>query len=367
MEFHSMEDFLLEKIKELIEEKEKSGREIGQEKIEKMVEKMYSPEMIDKFSNTMYESLINQASIMYEEHRLEQQEFEARLQMRWLDAFYGLKSVITISEEIGMGVINEFLEKSKDDDGVSTIPLEYDIAFKLHGKSVVVSKEILTLLQSGYSDAAISRWRTLHEISVILNLITDTLQNNTNLAKELAIRFYKRSIVEEFKIEKIDSKRSLEEFIGLKAQVDEIKKSYGEKFIYEEYEWARPVLPKIKGRIYFSNLEKKTRSTKLTSYYKMANNQIHSTSFGLYKSFGDMYDSGTGVIFGPSNYGLSIPGQLTIISIIRSTSSLLAVDLNLDKIMMISILQKFFERYSSVFDDIQTNIEKEEEIMEKEK
>ena len=189
MEFHSMEDSLFKQIDEAIEEKEKIGEKIEQKKIEEMVEKMYSPEMINKYSDPMYESLINQAPIMYEEHRLEQQEFESRLQMRWLDAFYGLKSVITISEEIGMGLIDEFLEKSKNDDGTSSVPLEYDIAFKLHGKSVVVSKEILTLLQSGYSDAAISRWRTLHEISVILNLITDTLRNNTNLAKELAIRF----------------------------------------------------------------------------------------------------------------------------------------------------------------------------------
>jgi len=34
--------------------------------------------------------------------------------------------------------------------------------------------------------------------------------------------------------------------------------------------------------------------------------------------------------------------------------------------MIISVLQKFFERYSSVFDDIQTRIEREEEEMKKE-
>ncbi|MFC0616182.1 DUF5677 domain-containing protein [Enterococcus faecalis] len=361
MVFHSMEDFLFKQIEDGIKEKEKAGKKVEYEKIEEMLEKIYSPEMINKYSDPMYKSLINQAPTMYEEHRLEQQEFESRLQMRWLDAFYGLKSVITISEEIGIGLIDEFLEKNKNEDGTRSVPLEYDIIFKLHGKSVVVSKEIFLLLQSGYSDAAISRWRTLHEISIILCLITDTLKKNASLAKELVIRFYNRSIVEEFKIEKIDNKSNPEEFASLKAQVEEIRNNYGKKFIYEDYEWARPALPKIKGRIYFSDLEKKTDNTELASYYKMANNQIHSTSFGLYKSFGDMFDSGIGVVFGPSNYGLSIPGQLTIISIIRSTSSILTVDTTLDKIMMISTLEKFFEKYSSVFDDIQTNIEKEEE------
>lgn len=93
----------------------------------------------------------------------------------------------------------------------------------------------------------------------------------------------------------------------------------------------------------------------------MANNQIHSTSFGLYESFGDIYDSDIGVVFGPSNYGLSIPGQLTIISIIQCTSALLNVEPTLDKIMLISVLAKFLDNYSNVFDEIQINIEKEEE------
>ena len=84
--------------------------------------------------------------------------------------------------------------------------------------------------------------------------------------------------------------------------------------------------------------------------------------------FGNIYDSDIGVVFGPSNYGLSIPGQLTIISIIKCTSTLLNIEPTLDKIMMISVLGKFLKNYSNVFDDIQTNIEREEEdIREAEK
>jgi hypothetical protein len=364
MEFHSLETGLFEQLEQIIKKKDKSGKKLDEKKIVEMIEELYSPEMISKFSEPVYDSLINQAPIMYEEHRLEHLEFEARLQARWLYAFYGLKSVITISEEIAMGLIDEFLEDKKREDGQYFVPLEYDIAFKLQGKAVVVSKEILTLLQAGYADAAISRWRTLHEISVILGLITDSLKNNKDIAKKIAIRFYNRSIVEEFKIVKnqnLKAENKSEEYFDLKAQVEEIKRNYGEKFIYEDYEWARPALANINGKIYFSHLEEKTENTALMLYYKMANNQIHSTSFGLYESFGDIYDSDIGVVFGPSNYGLSIPGQLTIISIIQCTSALLKLDPTLDKIVLISVLGKFLDNYSNIFDDIQTNIEKEEE------
>lgn len=371
MEFHSLETGIFEQLNQIIEDKEELGEKVSEEKITKMIEEMYSPEMINELSQSVYDSLIGQAPIMYEEHRLGQLEFEARLQMQWLNAFYGLKSVITISEEIGMGLIDEYLEDKKREDGRYFVPIEYDIAFKLQGKAVVVSKEILMLLKAGYADAAISRWRTLHEISVVLSLITDSLKNNKGIAKKIAIRFYNRSIIDEFKILKNQNHKTenkSDEYFGLKNKVEEIKRNYGKKFIHEDYEWARPALANINGKIYFSHLEEKTENTALTSYYKMANNQIHSTSFGLYESFGNIYDSDIGVVFGPSNYGLSIPGQLTIISIIKCTSTLLNIEPTLDKIMMISVLGKFLKNYSNVFDDIQTNIEREEEdIREAEK
>lgn len=202
MDFHSLETGIFEQLNQIIEDKEKLGEKVTEEKITEMIEEMCSPELINELSEPIYDSLISQAPIMYEEHRLEQLEFEARLQMKWLNAFYGLKSVITISEEIGMGLIDEYLEDKQRKDGRYFVPIEYDIAFKLQGKAVVVSKEILMLLQAGYADAAISRWRTLHEISVILGLITASLKNNKDTAKKIAIRFYNRSIVEEFKIVK---------------------------------------------------------------------------------------------------------------------------------------------------------------------
>lgn len=368
MDFHSMQNSFLKELEKAILEKEKEGIEVSEEKIESIINKIYSKEMIDEYSEPVYNTLINQAPIMYEEHRLEELEFESRLQMRWLNAFYGLKSVITISEEISMGIIDEYLEGKKRDDGTYIVPFEYDMAFKLHGKSIVVSKEIFTLLKSGYSDAAISRWRTLHEISVVLALITDCIENNKDRAQELADRFYNRSIIEEYKIKKNRKKMNKEErdiLEKLKKDFWDIEKKYGTKFINEDYEWARIVLPEVNGRIYFSHLEKKTKNTELTPYYKMANSQIHSTSFGLHQSFGDMDGSGIGVVYGPSNYGLSIPGQLTIISIIRSTTSLLLVDVTLDKAVNVSILKRFFENYSTIFSDIQLEIEKEEEEMRK--
>lgn len=47
---------------------------------------------------------------MVEEERLVKQEFESRLQLRWLTAFYDLSSVIKISEETAGDVIDDYME-----------------------------------------------------------------------------------------------------------------------------------------------------------------------------------------------------------------------------------------------------------------
>ncbi|MDT3393302.1 MAG: DUF5677 domain-containing protein [Bacillota bacterium] len=360
MDFRSLEKDLLEQIKSIVLKEMKAGRTVKEDKIEEMLNLMYSKKMIQQYAKPLYDSFISNAPEMYEEHRLEKVEFEARLQQRWLKAFYGLESVITISEEAGMGIIDEYVEDKKREDGTYRIPIEYDVVFKLHAKSVVVSKEILTLLQAGYSDAGISRWRTLHEISVILGIFTFYLQNNEKMAKELAIRFYKRSIIEEYKIERNEMEVDTKDFRSLSRENEKIKEEYGEKFIYENYEWLRPIFKKSKKRIFFSDLERKNKNTNLSKYYKMANSQIHSTSFGLYDSFGDMGNSNTGAVYGPSNYGLSIPGQLTIISMISCTTSLLSLNTTLDKLTLITTLKMFFDQYSTIFDDIQRKIEEDE-------
>lgn len=366
MDFYKFENSAFEIINNMIEEKEKIGETVGQEKIDELVAKMYSSETISEISTPLYETLISNAPKMYEEHRLEQTEFESRLQMRWLDAFYGLKSVITICEEIGMSLIDEFLEGKEQDSGKFLVPLEFDILFKLQAKSVVVSKEILTLLKSGYPDAALSRWRTLHEISVVLSIIANCLKDDEQLevAKELAIRFYDRSILEEYNIKNIESERNtegLKEFESIKEKKIEIEEKYGKSF-RQEYEWARPVFSEINRKIYFSDLEGKSERDMLSSYYKRANSQIHSTSFGLYGSLGNIYDEkvdSIGTVFGPSNYGLSIPGQLAIISLTVCTTHILTIEPTLDKLMMCQTLQTFVEEYANIFDGVQEQIFKE--------
>ncbi|MEC3641306.1 hypothetical protein P9167_21375, partial [Bacillus halotolerans] len=66
-------------------------------------------------------------------------------------------------------------------------------------------------------------------------------------------------------------------------------------------------------------------------------------------------------LFGASNYGLSLPGQLTGISLSQITTSLILLEPNLDSLIMGATLQKMLDDCKSIFDEIQNEIVNEEQ------
>ncbi|MEB7397813.1 hypothetical protein [Staphylococcus epidermidis] len=82
----------------------------------------------------------------------------------------------------------------------------------------------------------------------------------------------------------------------------------------------------------------------------------------MYNSLGNIKDEKIrqiGYIFGPSNYGLLILGQLTLISLIQISISLLKIDGNIDRLIRMSIFNKFANTAISEFDNIQNKLKEE--------
>lgn len=82
-----------------------------------------------------------------------------------------------------MKLIDEYTEEN---DRNSRLDLIMNVLFKLHSRSIQMSKEILTLLRNGYPDGALTRWRSLHESNVIFKLLT--LKNCTNFKSFFALK-----------------------------------------------------------------------------------------------------------------------------------------------------------------------------------
>lgn len=353
-----------EKLKQIMNDE----KTVKEEDLEKLFEKLYSSEVIEKISDPIYQTLIQTAPQMVEEDRLLTQEFESRLQQRWLTAFYNLSSVIKLSEETAMDIIDEYMEtkatsiNKQDEYQVSIV---FDVLLKLYSKAITLSKEILLLLKSGYSDGAMSRWRSLHECNIYFSILSLNY-NNRKFTENIVYKYLDYSKIEKYqelmKYQKIDEefKINSDDYKMIKSDYCDVLKQHGDEFS-KPYSWAKELFPK-KSRIYFSDLEKMAGIDHLSIYYKQASYHIHASPTGIYNNLGSIKDEKIrqiGYIFGPSNYGLSIPGQLTLISMIQISISLLKIDGNIDRLIRMSIFNKFANNGINEFDNIQNDLKEE--------
>ncbi|MED1059715.1 DUF5677 domain-containing protein [Bacillus mycoides] len=366
MSLNTFENELGNMVKKVVGEKLKNGEEIDEDKLLSAIKGVYSTENIDKYASPLYTTFKQTAPQMVEEERLIRQEFESQLQLRWLDALYDLASVIKLAEEYAMAIIDEYTEAyAKVKNNKYSVSVTFDVLMKLFAKAVVISKEIYTLLKSGFSDGAMSRWRSLHECSVYFHNLTLRYKDK-EFTKDLICKFVDYSIVEDYqeltKYRKKDSDFEIDriEADNIEKEYNAILKKHGNNF-YKPYSWAKTLFPS-KDRIYFSDLEKLAGIDHLAIYYKQANYHVHASPTGLYNSLGNIQDERVhqyGYVFGPSNYGLSIPGQLTIISLTQIAGALLLLNPNMDRLIMANVLKKYTDNATLEFDRVQNEIEQE--------
>ncbi|WP_257009736.1 DUF5677 domain-containing protein [Evansella halocellulosilytica] len=367
MGLKDLEDVLMQEIDRILVEKKQQGKEISESKFDSAIKNIYSKNSINQQAELIFKSLKESAPKMVEEERLVHQEFKSRLQLQWLNPMHNLASLIKIAEETGIDIIDDYLESTNQQNFESySVSETFDVLIKIYAKAIVISKEVYTLLNSGFSDGAMSRWRSLHELNVYFQNLTKHYGDEDFTKK--VIRLYKDYSAVEFYQELKNYHKKDKNFKIDQEDYNKIIKDYklvlqihGNEFM-KPYSWARLLLEK-KGKIYFSDLEKNVGVDHLAVYYKQANYHIHASPTGLYESLGDMKINGEsqyGAVFGPSNYGLSIPGQLTAISLVQITSSILLLESNIDRLVRCVILQKFLDITLDEFDEVQTNMEDKE-------
>lgn len=286
-------------------------------------------------------------------------KFRSQLNRRWAPALSSLSLMIELSTRVG----TEAWPTAKRDE-TSSSALS-DVLFRLHGQGVKIGKEVLTLLRAGYADAAIARWRTLHETAVVGAFIAE-------FGEECAIRFLAHQIVGEYRA----AVRYQEAAPGLgftpipeselevlgeahKAALDE----YGKEF-RGDYGWSSTFMKK--RPITFAALERVVEMDHLRPFYGLASERVHTTSQSLLYQLASPPDGV--LLIGPSNYGLADPGQLTGFTITLLTALLTGIAASLDVLMGARMLQLLAEETADLFVRIQLDLETEEtEFQDREK
>lgn len=304
----------------------------------------------------IFENLIKDMPMTLEEERSERKEFEKRLENTWEEGFDYLEALIVLTVELSTALLEVENTNKETFEKI-------DFLIKIHSNAIVISKEILLLLKSGFVDGAMARWRSLHEANVIFHVVSSTYVNDGEMFSEIKQRYLDYSTVDEY--QRFVPNQEIESDVKRKRHIDneyrKTRKKYGNNFS-KPNGWAYPLFSKEKEKITFWDLEKLADYESTNVYYKEANHHVHISSIGINESLGFMpfYDNSTTYLYGPSNYGLSKPGQLTSISLLQITTKLLILEPNIDKLIMAATLKKFTEKCIDVFSSTQGKIREEE-------
>jgi len=231
--------------------------------------------------------------------------FRERLEKRYGKALGKLRMLLTIGREMVQEVYSR-----RPKDGKGHLSHHDDVMMRLHIRACQVLMELICLLENGFADGAMARWRTLHEIATVATLIHKH-------GGDMAERYVMYQIVESKKA--LNAYKACYRELGyepfsaklekkIESDYADVIKKYGNQFA-DEYGWAASFLARsLKDKLKFERIETAAGMGEMRSHYKMASYNIHATPKGAYFKLGQMDDHNL-PLAGASNAGLVEPAQ----------------------------------------------------------
>lgn len=275
--------------------------------------------------------------------------FKNRLMYSYSKPIQELEIFAELCKTIGNNIFNRV--NNDDEKSAKTIAL-----LRLYQKSCLVSSEIIYLIKGGYASAALSRWRTLFETSIISLFLALNDENTSQ-------RYLDYNVIEtygELKAykENVDflgfEEIPLDEQNKIQTKYDEMIKKYGKEFAYTN-NWASAVLKKDRPKIH--DLMEHVGSQYMKPFYKFANNYVHSGAKSLMYNLGFIDGvQGDNTIATPSNIGFTDPAQLCALSFFNSTMAFLSINPNEEDLTLLLGLYPKINRIADNFFDAESKL-----------
>ncbi len=251
--------------------------------------------------------------------------FRRNLEARWGCGFDALRMLLELCRDIG----TEFHQRAHRSRSKRKHHLNCALSC-LHVRACQIAAEILTLIENGFADGAMARWRTLHEVSVVANVLADG-------GDALAERYLMHEAVE--------AKRAMDEYArchemlghaplaertidGVEREFRTVIARFGVSF-REPFGWAADYLSNPNPKFY--HLEAAAGKVMMRSYYKMASYNVHASPKGIAHRLGSIYGAFGGTA-GATNVGFVEPGQHMLLTLLQITVLLLPKRWDLDTI-----------------------------------
>jgi hypothetical protein len=269
--------------------------------------------------------------------------FRRRLRKRWAGYVDEYELLIEVCIE-AIARLRDNIGSSKDNDS------HLGILIRLHARCLRISNEVLMLSMSGYGNAALARWRSLHEAAVTVAAIA-------KLGKQASDAFIAYNAIESHKamlafnehaLQLGEKKFAAREVVRAKKKRDDAVAKYG-KQIESEFGWAELFTKEHKkGQFRFRELEKYYGSEFLRPYYRWSSYAVHTNiKTILTGEQSEALDNNGVLLTGASDKGFEDALQLSAFSLAYATVAVLTAYSNFENLAMAQAIIKY-ERKTSV-------------------
>lgn len=280
--------------------------------------------------------------------------FRDRLSARWRKPFKLLSAQIALSGMYGEDM-TKWLHGAQPEKKSAVV----EAVTRLQARATQIAWEVETLLQNGFADGALSRWRTLHEVSIVALFIQQE-------GEETARRY-----LDHLDVDSRDMARFIQKAASNSGRVgssgDELKKieervralcgKHGPEFD-GYYGWASKAIERLRNagadrakkmNPTFFDIEEAVDMDRLRPYYKLASGAVHAGPKGAFYKLGLLPGHSDVILAGPSNAGLSEAGRLTAWSLTMTCTALMMVEPMIDGLVWGSVISELGAQAGDAF------------------
>ena len=275
-------------------------------------------EFLDSFaqskSNERLADLENYWDDIFQDRETERIDLECEIERRWRTVLVRLEQMLYLFINLcneGFDSASEKIDAQKEHE-FSAEDRYFHVA---SARICQLGHEIISLVKSGYAEAALSRWRSMHEMHVISSFILE-------LGGDIAVRYLDHEACESLRASREYNQHADvlgfvplngDEMSLLEQTVSSLSEKYGSSF-RRNYGWAAAALDKQNPT--FADIEKAAGYDHLRGYYRMASHGVHANPKCL--TFRPSQPSYTDApIAGPSVFGLEDPIQLAALTMMQ--------------------------------------------------
>lgn len=290
------------------------------------------------------EDIVENASEYATARQKQQLEYETFVAESWEPAFTLLRVFIIATIEAA----NDFIVRHRARDNAQDPVL--GTVIDLHGRAIRLANEAALLMRSGYAEAALARWRVLHEVTVISMFLEKH-------GSEMVERYLDHEAVEAWhameelqaRVDRVGCQRfDPQEIDDTRTAYELMIQKYGKSF-KSQYGWAASI---IDGRFGFRHIEEDVALDHLRPWYRYASHQMHGNPKGML-GHRVLSEQGNAVLVGPNITGMADPGALVSISMLCVTCQLLSMRDDTSRVFVMATLKKLRDLVEEEFNACQ--------------